>query len=234
MDGLLTMSRTLRYGPYFPSLDLAITPDAKVVLANSSIANVNQDSAPDLFWALRGGGNNFGIVTRFDLQTYTQGPIWGGFNFHLMSYSDLTSRQSRLNLSSAPSLPFVHSFLSSTVSLIWRAACVLGYCIPVDTLLETWQNTTIDLANDQHAANTLVSFAYVADVNLHLGCTLVHYTSTVGGPAAYGSISKLPKVYNTYRNASIRDFCDEQKSLNHAGSRYCSPPTLKVLSYSGI
>lgn len=35
---------------------------------------------PDLYWALRGGGNNFGIVTRLDLETFPQGQILGGVN----------------------------------------------------------------------------------------------------------------------------------------------------------
>lgn len=33
----------------------------------------------DLFLALKGGSNNFGVVTRFDLTTYNQGQLWGGF-----------------------------------------------------------------------------------------------------------------------------------------------------------
>ncbi|KAJ3780791.1 hypothetical protein GGU10DRAFT_278748 [Lentinula aff. detonsa] len=32
----------------------------------------------DLFFALRGGGNNFGIVTKFTLKTYPQTEVWGG------------------------------------------------------------------------------------------------------------------------------------------------------------
>ncbi|KAL8919908.1 MAG: hypothetical protein Q9172_004756, partial [Xanthocarpia lactea] len=49
----------------------------EIVLANGQIKNINQTSNPDLYFALRGGGNNFGIVTRFDLQTFPQGPMWG-------------------------------------------------------------------------------------------------------------------------------------------------------------
>ena len=50
----------------------------QVVLANGRILNVNAKSYPDLYWALRGGGNNFGVVTRFDLETFEQGNMWGG------------------------------------------------------------------------------------------------------------------------------------------------------------
>lgn len=59
----------------------SLTPHSKpsqLVLANATITNVNRTSNPPLYFALRGGGNNFGIVTRFDLETYPQGPMWGG------------------------------------------------------------------------------------------------------------------------------------------------------------
>jgi FAD/FMN-containing dehydrogenase len=50
----------------------------QVVLADGQIIDVNYQSYPDLYFALRGGGNNFGIVTRFDLTTHAQGPMWSG------------------------------------------------------------------------------------------------------------------------------------------------------------
>lgn len=53
-----------------------------MVLANGQIKDVNQKSYPDLYFALRGGGNNFGIVTRFDLETFPQGKMWGGMVVH--------------------------------------------------------------------------------------------------------------------------------------------------------
>ena len=58
------------------------SPHHQVVLANGQIHNVNRKSNPDLYFALRGGGNNFAIVTRFDLETFTQGLMWGGLTVH--------------------------------------------------------------------------------------------------------------------------------------------------------
>ena len=40
--------------------------------------NANATSRSDLFRALKGGTNNFGVVTRFDLKPFPQGPILGG------------------------------------------------------------------------------------------------------------------------------------------------------------
>ena len=49
-----------------------------LVTASGQILQVNHESHPDLYWALRGGGNNFGIVTRFDLETFPSEGMWGG------------------------------------------------------------------------------------------------------------------------------------------------------------
>ena len=51
----------------------------QVVFADGSINEVSY-AAPyeDLYYALRGGGNNFGVVTRFDLVTFPQGEMWAG------------------------------------------------------------------------------------------------------------------------------------------------------------
>ncbi|EPS41689.1 hypothetical protein H072_4401 [Dactylellina haptotyla CBS 200.50] len=50
----------------------------QVVTADGKIRNANAISNPDLFWALKGGGNRFGIVTSFDMKMYPLGRIYGG------------------------------------------------------------------------------------------------------------------------------------------------------------
>ena len=47
---------------------------AEVVTASGEILNTSEAENPDLFWALRGGGGNFGIVTRFEFKLHKVGP----------------------------------------------------------------------------------------------------------------------------------------------------------------
>ena len=56
----------------------------EVVLASGQVVYATANSYPDLWLALKGGSNNFGIVTRFDVTTYPQGHMLGGlvaFNY---------------------------------------------------------------------------------------------------------------------------------------------------------
>ncbi|RYP17192.1 hypothetical protein DL767_010062 [Monosporascus sp. MG133] len=76
--GGLTLGGGISYfGPRFGWTCDTVT-NFEVVLANSTVVNANNRENPDLLWALRGGANNLGIVTRVALQTFPQGDLWGG------------------------------------------------------------------------------------------------------------------------------------------------------------
>jgi len=48
---------------------------AEVVLADGTVTRASADENPDLFWAIRGGGGNFGIAASFDYNLHAVGPI---------------------------------------------------------------------------------------------------------------------------------------------------------------
>ena len=54
----------------------------ELVTANGDILDVNDDSHPDLFWALRGGGGNFGVATSFTYRVHPHAMVVGGLIAH--------------------------------------------------------------------------------------------------------------------------------------------------------
>jgi FAD/FMN-containing dehydrogenase len=64
---------------------------AQVVTADGQVRRATAAENPDLFWAIRGGGGNFGVVTEFEFALHQVGPIvqLGVFLFHPDSGADL-------------------------------------------------------------------------------------------------------------------------------------------------
>jgi FAD/FMN-containing dehydrogenase len=93
----------------------------EVVSAAGEILRASADENPDLFWALRGGGGNFGIVTSFEYRLFPVGPeilggaiAWRGEDAAqvLEAYRDVSARAPReltcvANLRNAPPAPWL-------------------------------------------------------------------------------------------------------------------------------
>jgi len=53
--------------------------EVEIITADGVARTANRDEHPDLFWAVRGGGGNFGVVTRFTFRLHDVGPtVYGG------------------------------------------------------------------------------------------------------------------------------------------------------------
>src|SRR6202045_3022022 len=116
---------TLGGGVGYLSRRFGLTVDnllsADVVLADGTLVTASESSHPDLFWALRGGGGNFGVVTSFTFRTHDigeAGTIIGGPV--LYDLAD-TARVMRWYRELLPALP---EELSGWIALLDRKSAV--------------------------------------------------------------------------------------------------------------
>jgi FAD/FMN-containing dehydrogenase len=76
---------------------------AEVVTADGRVVHASADGHPDLFWALRGGSGNFGVVTRFEFRLHEVGPnVLAGFIVYPMSEAKSVLKQYREFVANAP------------------------------------------------------------------------------------------------------------------------------------
>lgn len=76
--------------------------EADIVLADGSFVTANESEHPDLFWALRGGGGNFGVVTSFLFQAHPVDMVYAGPIFWEATHAKAVMRAYRDFLPTAP------------------------------------------------------------------------------------------------------------------------------------
>jgi FAD/FMN-containing dehydrogenase len=75
---------------------------ARVVLADGRVVTASEDQNPDLFWGLRGGGGNFGIVTEFEFKAHEAGTVLAGVVLHPLASARQALRRFRDFEATAP------------------------------------------------------------------------------------------------------------------------------------
>jgi FAD/FMN-containing dehydrogenase len=94
---------------------------AEIVTADGSVVRASAEENPELYWAIRGGGGNFGVATSFDLAVHPVGPtVLGGVIFYpgeaaaevTAGWREATANapdelSTLVNLTTAPPAPFL-------------------------------------------------------------------------------------------------------------------------------
>jgi hypothetical protein len=139
--------------------------DVEIVTADGAIRTASHAENADLFWALRGGGGNFGVVTRFTFRLHEVGPtVYGGLiawpfaraDEILPAYRAITTGAPRelavwLELLHAPPAPFIPEQWHGE-RLCAMAVCYSGDLAGVDEALAPIRalgTPVVDLLHEQ-------------------------------------------------------------------------------------
>lgn len=186
----------------------------QVVLANGSISNISQTSHPDLYFALRGGGSNFGIVTRFDLETHQQGLFWGGHKFYLLS--DIAERKKSMDIE----YPFNGTprwFAQKFSTWAVQAACRLGYCSTVNEISQMLESYS--RGDSDPSGQIILSFAFVPIIDVYLVCVNLMHGRPEPYPPVFKEFEAAKNIYSTTRITKMTGVVAEVDWMNKIGYR---------------
>jgi hypothetical protein len=143
---------TRKYGLTIDSLRAA-----EIVTADGELRRIDARTEPDLFWAIRGGGGNFGVATRFQYQLQPVDRIVGGMLL-LPATAEVIERfiaaadaapdelTAIANVMTAPPLPFLPVELHGTLVLM-ALMCYAGDPIEGANCLATFKGLATPLAD---------------------------------------------------------------------------------------
>src|SRR5215472_1809909 len=105
--------------------------EVQLVTADGRVERASAGVNPDLFWAVRGGGGNFGIATAFSFQLHPVGPVLSGKVVYPMKCAREVLRFYREYTSTAPDELTAYASVSTTPDGLPAVAISLCYCGPL-------------------------------------------------------------------------------------------------------
>ncbi len=104
----------------------------EVVTADGRLVTANAEENTDLFWALRGGGGNFGVVTSFLFQAHPVATVLGGLVVHARDQAPALLRHYRDFMATAPEELTAYAGVLSTPDGMPACAMILCWCGDLD------------------------------------------------------------------------------------------------------
>jgi FAD/FMN-containing dehydrogenase len=105
---------------------------ADVITADGTFRQASATENPDLFWALRGGGGNFGVVTSFTYRLHPVSQVLGGLVLYPLDQARAVLRFYREFCSTLPDEAEAYAALLTAPQGMPVAALLLGYNGPID------------------------------------------------------------------------------------------------------
>ncbi|PWT99748.1 MAG: FAD-linked oxidase [Bacteroidetes bacterium] len=188
--------------------------EAEVVTADGRIVSASLNENPDLFWGLRGGGGNFGVVTKMKFQLHEVGTVIGGMILHPRENAKDMIRFYREFMKKAPNELTLYSVLLTSPD---------GH--PVNALLGCY---TGDLAKGESVIKELREFGTpLADMMQPMPYTAMQSLIEAGFPAGN-------RYY--WKSGFLQDLSDTAIDVIVDNANKCpSPFTATVLEmYGGV
>jgi FAD/FMN-containing dehydrogenase len=183
------------------------------VTADGEIVTASETSNPDLFWGLRGGGGNFGIVTSFLYRAYPVSTVLGGLLLYPRDQAQAVLRFYRDFMTKAPDDLTAYAGLISTPDGMPAIAMMICYCG--------------DLTEGERVLSPMRTFAQPL-------------LDTIG-PIPFSAMQKLAegeghpeRTHNYWRSTFLKDLSDAAIDLlvEH-GNRMQSPLSRVVIQLFG-
>jgi FAD/FMN-containing dehydrogenase len=130
---------------------------AEIVTADGQILEIDTDNHPDLFWAIRGGGGNFGVVTRLKFRLHEVDRVVGGMlmlpatpavvrSFIAQAEAAPNELSAIANVTPAPPMPFVPAEHHGRL-VVMGLLCYAGSPDEAEPVIESFRSLATPIAD---------------------------------------------------------------------------------------